>query len=144
MDCQNDYSLPEVVEVRVMDCMELQQGVMQSFIAGVQLFISCHMTTIPTYPSTKCQGVYSRTNNGTTQRTTLEFRTSTPPKRLTGLAFAVRTANEEWFLIGSREKPWPRIEVTDDTGTTHGDPAVNTVKVTFESLSTLIPVAILD
>lgn len=143
MNCQNDYSLPEVIEMRMMDCADLQTGIMQNHIAGVQNFISCPMVTIPIYPGAKCQGVYTSTNGGTTQRTTLEFRTNEPPKITTGKAFAVRTPDGMWYLIGSKEKPWPSIEVVDDKGTTHGDPRVKTVKVTFESLATLIPVTIL-
>lgn len=143
MNCRNDYSLPEVVEVRMMDCRDLQRGIMQNHIAGVENLVSCPMEDIPIYPHAKCQGVYNSSNGGTTQRTTLEFRTNKPPKVTKGKAFAVRTPDGEWHLIGSFEKPWPDIEVSNDLGTANSEPRVKTVKVTFESLATLIPVTIL-
>ncbi len=143
MNCQNDYSLPEVIEVRIMDCKDLQKGIMQNHIAGVQNLVSCPMREIPIYPGAKCQGVISTSNGCTIQRTTLEFRTLTPPAATKGKAFAVRTPDDMWYLIGSHELPWPSIEVNDDLGVTHSDPRVKTVKVTFESLAALIPVNII-
>lgn len=143
MNCQNDYSLPEVIEVRVMDCRDLQPGIMQNHIAGVENLITCPMKDIPIYPEAKCSGQYVINNGGTTQRTTLEFRTTEPPAPVKGQAFAVRTPDNLWHLIGSRERPWPSIEVVSDLGVTHSESRVSTVKVTFESIASLVPVTIL-
>lgn len=55
------------------------------------------------------------------------------------LAFIVMDAQENYFLIGAKEKPYPIVEITKGLSP---DANVNDIKVTFSRRKSLIPCSI--
>jgi hypothetical protein len=55
------------------------------------------------------------------------------------LGFVVIDANGKQYLIGSRERCFPTVTATADTGTPSGDAAITNYEVQWNSLKALIP-----
>ena len=47
------------------------------------------------------------------------------------MTFVIKTANDEIYLIGAKERPYPTIKITRSTGQPDGDTSVRKYEVSF-------------
>lgn len=84
----------------------------------------------------ECVAESSDENGTTSEKTTLQFTTTTEIPNNQPLAFVVEDAYHQFYLIGSREKPYPVVESTKRID---AEKNVFEVKVTFTAQKSLIP-----
>ena len=73
------------------------------------------------------------------EKTILQFSTAEEITNTTPLAFVIMDAQENYYLIGAREAPYPIIEIAKSVSS---ESNVNNVKVTFSKKKSLIPCCI--
>ena len=73
------------------------------------------------------------------EKTILQFSTAEEITNTTPLAFVIMDAQENYYLIGAREAPYPIIEIAKSVST---ESNVNNIKVTFTRRKSLIPCSI--
>lgn len=138
-DCNK---MPGIIAVKWMHADELSPHLREKFIAGLSVAIGAVGNRLTLVDTGSTEGLRSEENNGLVGKATLEFKTLDDMPTDEDIVWAAQDADENWWLIGARERPYPIVEVSQSTGTPGGDPAVATVKVTHTAKIALIPVAL--
>lgn len=139
---QRCNNLPGIVEIRWLDVSELSPNIEAKYLAGVPVAVMQESHEIAFYGSAECQAVEEHDNNGRWEKTTLVFLTNDELPRKAAVAWVVKQANGQWWLIGTAERAWPTVKVTNTTGVPDGDRAVKTVEITHQGIKSLIPVSL--
>lgn len=137
-DCNK---MPGIIAVKWMHAEELSPCILEKFVAGLPVALSAIGNPLTLVDVGSAEGLQSVEHNGLVGKATLEFKTLDEVPRDEDIVWAAQDADENWWLIGARERPYPIVEVSQSTGTPGGDPAVATVKVTHQAKIALIPVA---
>ena len=138
-DCNK---MPGVISVKWMHADELPPCVVEKYIAGLPVALGAVGNELTLVSTGNAEGIESVEHNGLVGKATLEFKTLDQVPRDEDIVWAAQDADDCWWLIGARERPYPIVEVSQSTGTPGGDPAVATVKVTHTAKIALIPVAL--
>lgn len=138
-DCNK---MPGIIAVKWMHADELSPHIREKFIAGLSVAIGAVGNRLTLVDTGSTEGLRSLENNGLTGKATLEFKTLEVVPTDEDIVWAAQDADENWWLIGARERPYPIVEVSHSAGTPGGEPAVTTVKVTHTAKIALIPVAL--
>ena len=75
-------------------------------------------------------------DGGYSEKTVLQFNTTDDLSHYPALAFVVTDAGGKSYVIGTKEAPYPIMEITQ---TVDKEVHVNTVKVTFTRPKSLVP-----
>ncbi len=142
MSYSNCNRMPGVIAVRWIKAANLSSHMLEKYIAGVPVALGTIGNELKLEDTASASGLNSVENNGLTSKAELEFKTMDEVPRDEDIAWAVQDADGNWWLIGTRERPFPVVEISQSTGTPGGDPAVATVKVTHSAKIALIPVAL--
>lgn len=142
MSYSNCNRMPGVIAVRWIKAANLSSHLLEKYIAGVPVALGTMGNELKLEDTASASGLNSVENNGLTSKAELEFKTMDEVPRDEDIAWAVQDADGNWWLIGTRERPFPVVEISQSTGTPGGDPAVATVKVTHSAKIALIPVAL--
>ena len=142
MSYSNCNRMPGVIAVRWIKAANLSSHLLEKYIAGVPVALGTIGNEVKLEDTASATGLNSVENNGLTSKAELEFKTMDEVPRDEDIAWAVQDADGNWWLIGTRERPFPVVEISQSTGTPGGDPAVATVKVTHSAKIALIPVAL--
>jgi len=142
MSYSNCNRMPGVIAVRWIKAANLSSHLLEKYIAGVPVALGTIGNELKLEDTASASGLNSVENNGLTSKAELEFKTMDEVPRDEDIAWAVQDADGNWWLIGTRERPFPVVEISQSTGTPGGDPAVATVKVTHSAKIALIPVAL--
>ena len=142
MSYSNCNRMPGVIAVRWIKAANLSSHLLEKYIAGVPVALGTIGNELKLEDTASASGLNSVENNGLTSKAELEFKTMDEVPRDEDIAWAVQDADGNWWLIGTRERPFPVVEISQSTGTPSGDPAVATVKVTHSAKIALIPVAL--
>lgn len=137
------WSMPGIAEVWMMKAEDLQRGVIQSHIAGLEVTVLAPKQQLESFSDAACEVETSWENNAQKEKATLQFSTSSIVKQRKDLAWLIKDVTGQWWLLGSKEQPWPAMTVARNLGSPGSERAVRTVKVTLESIVALMPVAVL-
>ena len=138
-DCNK---MPGIIAVKWMHADEVAPHIREKYIAGLPVAIGAVGNMMTLVDVASAEGLTTVENNGLTAKATLEFKTLDDVPTDEDIVWAAQDADESWWLIGARERPYPIVEVSQSTGTPGGDPAVATVKITHTAKIALIPVAL--
>lgn len=138
-DCNN---MPGIIAVKWLRAENIAPHIIEKYIAGVPVAIGALGHALELVDTGKADGLRSYENNGLASRAELEFKTLSPVPTDEDVVWAAQDADEQWWLIGARERNYPVVEVSYSTGTPGGDPAVATVKISHTAKIAIIPVAI--
>lgn len=135
------HNLPGICEVRYIHISDLQPYLVERADAGAPISVERDKSqVINVYGNPTCTAESSEANNGRQETATLEFMTlSRVP--VAGVAFLVRQASGQWFLIGCSESA-PVISLNYNTGEMAGEASVTKVTVTFTAFKALLAVAL--
>ena len=136
-------SLPGIKFIGYVPAENLQREIMNKHLAGIPVGIFTDITPIAFCGAPTCEAVSTYNNNGRIEQTTLRFKTLDDLPTYRHIAFVVTDCNNQSYIIGQREKPRPIVNITQNTGTPNGDPAVLSVEVTLYAQKSLIPSAII-
>ena len=142
MNYSNCNIMPGIIAVRWIKADQLSSHMLEKFIAGLPIALGTPGNELELLDAASASRLTSAENNGLTCKAELEFKTLDKLPSDEDIVWAVQDADENWWLIGSRERNYPTVEVSTSSGTPGGDPAVSTVKVTHTAKIAMIPVAL--
>jgi len=135
----NCFSLPGVKAIAYCYAKHLSPDLELQAIAGVPVYATAPLTNIPTTGEPTCECLLTNENYGSNEKVTLSFHSRAQLPDDDYLAFVVIDANDNAYLIGTREEPHPLISRTQSFGTPGGDPSTFTYEITHASVKALIP-----
>ena len=132
-------SLPSIVKVFSVPCASLAPNVVEKYMAGVPVGVYPLPTEVEQYGTGSCEAENILDEGTYYEKTTLQFSTAEDIDNRTPLAFVVMDAQENYFLIGAQEAPYPIVEISKDLSS---ESNINNIKVTFSRRKSLIPCSI--
>ena len=135
-------SLPGIKFLGYVPAEKLQREMMFEHLAGVPVGIFTDVTPIAFVGVPTCEAALAYNKNGRIEQTILRFKTLDVLPTNRHVAFVVTDCNGQSYIIGQHEKPRPIVNVTQNTGTPKGDPAVLSVEVSLYAQKSLIPCSV--
>ena len=132
-------SLPSIVAIYTVPCASLVPNILEMYIASLPIAIYPIPTAIEHYGNASCEAEQEYDNGGYSEKTVLQFTSTTDISQYPPLAFVITDAQGQSFIIGTKEAPYPIIEVTK---TIDKDTNVYAYKVTFTRRKSLVPCVI--
>ena len=142
MSYSNCNNMPGIIRVMWLKAEKISPHTVEKFIAGLPVSIGAQGVELELVDAATSSHLQAVENNGLTSKATLEFKTTSPVPADEDIVWAVMDADGQWWLMGTRERNFPVVEVSTSTGTPGGDPAVSTVKVSHTAKIALIPAAL--
>lgn len=133
----NCQSLPGIVQIGYIRCQLLQEDIVYRAAVGIKVELSSQPTDINFMGDALCETEEEFNNNIQLQKTKLSFQTLQHLPTNHPLAFVIRTVEDERYVIGSQERPYPTVKVTRSTGQPDGDPSVRKYEVSFTARKSL-------
>ena len=93
-------------------------------------------TAVGHFGNAECEAEQEYDNGYYSEKTVLQFTTTDELDNAMHLAFVVTDANGESYIIGTKEAPFPMVEITK---TVDKETNFYAVKVTFHKRKSLIP-----
>ena len=112
-------SLPGITKVAYVDCESLLPDVTLRALAQLPIIIPGDSCPVSLSVEATCETVTQFDNNSLVEKSVLTFYTLDEVPIHRHLAFVICTANNETFLIGTKEQPFPTAKLTSSTGN-HG------------------------
>ena len=135
-------SLPGIVRIAYVDASLLPPDITLRALSGTPVGIYTTVQDISLDGEASCEVETQFDNNSLLEKTTLTFFSNDNLPIEGQLAFVIFTANEESYIIGAKEQPYPTVKITRSTGTPSGDPSVRKYEVTFKAKKSLVLCAV--
>ena len=132
-------SLPDIIAIYLLPCSTLPSNITESFRAHIPVTISPTLTPIEHYGKASCEAEQQYDNGGYSEKTVLQFSTNEEISQYPPKAFVITDAQGQSYIIGTREQPYPMVEITKSIDK---EANLNNVKVTFTRQKSLIPCSI--
>ena len=132
-------SLPSIIKIYTVPCQSLVPNIMEKHLAGVPIGILPLPEEIKQFGTGSCTAEAAMEEGAVIEKTTLQFNTTQEIDNTGQLAFIILDANLQYYIIGTKEEPYPLVEVTKAVDR---DTNVNTVKVTMARRKSLIPCSV--
>jgi len=129
-------SLPDIVAVYRVPCSALTPNITERYRAHMPVSISQPLSPIELCGKGSCEAEQEYDNGGYSEKTVLQFATTEELSQYPPQAFVIKDAEGQSYIIGTREAPFPIVEITK---TIDKDMNVNSVKVTFTRPKSLVP-----
>lgn len=131
--------LPGIKFIGWLDCRHLPCRVDLSAICLMPVPIFTDITPIDFFGEPECQCQTKKEGGGYEATASLKFLSDTDLPRNGHIGFVVTDANDNSYLIGSREHPRPIVERTHRTGSPSGDSAGILYEISHVALRTMVP-----
>jgi len=132
-------SLPNIIKIYTVPCDSLPTNVMEKHLAQISIAVVQGKTPVEHYDNASCEAEQEHDNNGLLEKTVLQFTTTDEIAAYPPLAFVVTDAQQQSWVIGAKEAPFPIVEVTKSIDR---DTNVYAVKVSFSRRKSLIPCSV--
>ena len=129
-------SLPNIIDIYKVPCASLVPNITEKYRAGLPVAIFPLPSPIEQYGNASCEAEQEYVGGGYSEKTVLQFTTTENISQFPPLAFVVTDAGGQSYIIGTKEAPYPIMEITQ---TIDKEVHVNTVKVTFTRPKSLVP-----
>ena len=129
-------SLPNIIDIYKVPCASLVPNITEKYRAGLPVAIFPLPSPIEQYGNASCDAEQEYVGGGYSEKTVLQFTTTENISQFPPLAFVVTDAGGQSYIIGTKEAPYPIMEITQ---TIDKEVHVNTVKVTFTRPKSLVP-----
>ena len=129
-------SLPNITAIFYVPCASLIPNITEKNRAGLPVAIFPLPSVIEQYGNASCEAEQEYVGGGYSEKTVLQFNTTDDLTHYPPLAFVVTDAGGQSYIIGTKEAPYPIMEITQ---TIDKEVHVNTVKVTFTRPKSLVP-----
>ena len=129
-------SLPNITAIYYVPCASLVPNITEKYRAGLPVGIFPLPSAIEHYGNASCEAEQEYDNGGYSEKTVLQFNTTEELTQNPPLAFVITDAQGQSYIIGTREAPFPIVEISK---TIDKEVHVNTVKVTFTRPKSLVP-----
>ena len=133
------FSLPGIKYIGYVDCDLLMPHVVLRGICRMDVPVLTQITMLDFCGSPSCSCKREYQNNGKTEATTLKFSCVEELPLHKHLGFVVVDSNGQPYLIGSREKCFPTVTATADSGSPSSNAAITSYEVQWKAIKGLIP-----
>lgn len=132
-------SLPNIIAISYVPCASLIPNITEKYLAHLPVGIFPLPTAIEHYGDASCEAEQEFDNGGYSEKTVLQFNSTADLSHEAPLAFVIKDAQGQSYIIGTREAPYPMMEVTK---TIDKETNVFSYKVTFTRRKSLVPCVI--
>lgn len=132
-------SLPNIVSIAIVPCASLTINILEQYLAGIPIAVFPLPTAIEHYGNATCEAEQEYVNGGYSEKTVLQFTSAEDIKQFPAPAFVIKDAQGKAYLIGTKEAPYPMVEITQTIDT---ETNIKAYKVTFTRRKSLIPCAV--
>jgi hypothetical protein len=132
------HSLPGIARVGYLPCSSVPRDIPYRAVAGIRFSVNSQATYISLAGEAVCEVEEQTENNVQIEKTKLTFVSLDVVPTHLPLAFIIKTADNESYIIGSQERPHPTVKVNRYTGQTGGDPSVRKYEVSFTARKSLV------
>ncbi|MCR5314373.1 MAG: hypothetical protein K6E52_00555 [Bacteroidaceae bacterium] len=129
-------SLPDIIAIYLIPCDSLPANITEKFRAHIPVSIPDVLTQIEHCGNASCEAVQQSDNGAVSEKTVLQFYTAENICLFPPLAFVITDAQNQSYVIGTKERPYPMVEITKGIDR---DANRYSVKVTFNRMKSLIP-----
>lgn len=136
MSCR---TLPGIRKIEIVRCADLQAGLMLHSICGCVVAVTAPSENVEYSGRPTLQWEGSKVNGVRQEKSTLEFSTIHPLPEGENLAFVVTSADEQQYLIGTREGRYPKIEYSESTGEPGRTSAARSYKISHIAQKSVLP-----
>ena len=130
-------SLPGIQKVWYIPCNRLPDDVVYRAVAGIPISLQETPTIITLNGEAVCEVEQSFDNNSYIEKAKLQFLTLDDVPADQHPAFVIKTVNNELYLLGAKERPYPTDKITSSTGQPDGDASVRKYEVSFTARKAL-------
>ena len=132
-------SLPNIISIYTVPCSGLSPNITEKFLAGIPIGVFPLPTAIEHYGNAKCEAEQEYVNGSYSEKTVLLFTSKQDISQYPAPAFVIKDAQGDTFLIGTREAPFPMVEITE---TIDKEENIKAYKVTFTRRKSLVPCSV--
>ena len=133
------HSLPGIVKVGYINCSDIPRDIPYRAVSGVDVTLNQQPTDVRLVGEAVCEVEQQQDNNVQMEKVRLAFTTLDEVPTYLHLAFTIKTADNERYIIGSQEKPYPTVKVTRSTGQTDGDASAAKYEVSYTARKGMAP-----
>ena len=126
-------TIPGIRSVFWLNTYMLPPQISSKCSVGISIYVPETLSEIHIGPDANVEIVDDYKNNGRTVKTTLTFKSDCELESLSQLAFIYTDAIGRHFLIGTREKPFPIINIKKTTGVPGSSSSVIEYTITWLS-----------
>ena len=130
-------SLPGIIKVWYIQRDYLPDDVIYRAVAGIPVSLLEQPISITMKGNSTCEVEQSYDNNSYIEKSKLTFLTLDDVPLDQHPAFVIETVDEEYYVIGAKERPYPTVKITRSTGQPDGDPSVVKYEVSFTAKKAL-------
>jgi hypothetical protein len=130
-------SLPGIQQVWYILRDYLPDDVVYRSVASIPISLQEQPISITMKGEAVCEVERSYDNNSYIEKTKLTFLTLDDVPTDQHPAFIIKTVNDELYLLGSKERPYPTVKITSSTGQPDGDTSVRKFEVSFTAKKAL-------
>ena len=130
-------SLPGIQKIWYIPCTDLPDDVVYRSVAGIPITLEVEPDVIIMKGEAVCEVEQSYDNNSYIEKAKLTFLTLDDVPTDQHPAFVIRTVNDEYYIIGAKERPYPTVKITRSTGQPDGDASVRKYEVSFTAKKAL-------
>ena len=124
-------SLPGITNVWYILRDDLPSDVVYRSVAGIPITLEVTPEDITLKGEAVCEVEQSYDNNSYIEKVKLTFQTLDDLPIYEHPAFVIKTVNDDIYLIGGKERPYPTVKMTSSTGLPDGDNSVCKYEVSF-------------
>ena len=135
-------SLPGIKRIAFVDCSLLPANITYRSLAGVPVGVYTTVNEVCKIGEASCETEQQFDNNSQVEKATLTFYTLDELPTHRHLAFVIHTVNQESYIIGTKELPYPTVKISRSTGSPDGDPSVRKYEVSFTAKKSLVLCAV--
>jgi len=130
-------SLPGIQQVWYISRSGLPDDVVYRSVAGIPVSVIEQPIIIIMKGEAVCEVEQSYDNNSYIEKAKLTFLTLDDVPTDQHPAFVIRTVNDDYYIIGAKERPFPTVKITRSTGQPDSDTSVRKYEVSFTAKKAL-------
>ncbi len=130
-------SLPGITNVWYIMRGDLPDDIVYRSVAGIPVSLDVVPTEITLKGQSVCEVEQTFDNNSYIEKAKMTFLTLDDVPIAQHPAFLFKTVNDDIYIIGSKERPYPTVKITSSTGQPDGDTSVKKYEVSFTAKKAL-------
>ena len=137
-----NHSLPGIAQIGYCLCENIQPNIVLKHSSGIPVGVFTEITPVHFFGQPSYEAVEEYDNNGRKAITALNFVTNDNIPTYKHLAFVITDVSGPSYIIGSRERPYPVIKSSTNSGSPSGESKATSYEVRWTAIASPIPCAI--